>query len=557
MGAGHRRDRCSAAADRRPRPGRPGRRRGLGRDPSADDTGRRVPGAEGLRRDVEQLPREPAQRPCGRPAHGHRRRRPHHAARGPRQPGRVRRPRPDVPGVRHRPAAAPDGRGARRPGRGHPAASDRGGRGEHRHTSGSTGRRVCVERRRAAVADRGAARRRGPRRPGHPSARRRAGQGPQRRPRHRADVRRARHPALLRPARGADAVPAQPDPGSHHAPAGRPQAGLPRPGRVVRVDAGAPRAARPGRRPGAHRPGAAGRARQRHLGRRPVHRGRRRRRDPGRAAAHAGDRPRRPVRRAQLRRVGGRRRTPRERRLGPPRPRPRRVRAQARPAPARAAPRGRHRGQRRPRELGSRHAAHVRVRAGSNRPGRRHPGGHGEGRVDVRSGRRARRAGAGDDLRRPGPRAAARGLGRPVAALAQPPRAARHRRCRPGRRVAERPGRRSRHRLPPAQRAEPRTRLRRQPVLPARGRRRVGRVEPVRAAPRPDHRPRPGRLRAGGRRARRRTRHRGPDPHPGPAGVAAPPALGHVVLVPPPRRGPGRRHSRPAGRPGTGGAADR
>src|SRR6476661_4020574 len=241
----------------------------------------------------------------------------------------------------------------RRLGRGHPAASDRGGRGEHRHTSGSTGRRVCVERRSAAVADRGAARRRRPRRPRHPSARRRAGQGPQRRPRHRADVRRARQPALLRPARGADAVPAQPDPGSHHAPAGRPQAGLPRPGRVVRVDAGAPRAARTGRRPGTHRPGAAGRARQCNMDRRPVHRGRRRRRDPGRAAAHAGDRPRRPVRRAQLRRVGGRRRTPWKRRLGPPRPRPRRVRAQARPAAARAAPRGRHRGQRRPCELGS------------------------------------------------------------------------------------------------------------------------------------------------------------------------------------------------------------
>ncbi len=88
------------------------------------------------------------------------------------------RARPDVAGLRHRAGAAPDGRGARRPGRGAPAAAHRRGGGEHRHAPRPAGRRVCVQRRRPALADRGAARRRGPRRPGHPAARRRAGPGP-------------------------------------------------------------------------------------------------------------------------------------------------------------------------------------------------------------------------------------------------------------------------------------------------------------------------------------------------------------------------------------------
>ena len=190
------------------------------------------------------------------------------------------------------------------------------------------------------------------------------------------------------------------------------------------------------------------------------------------------------------------------------------------------------------------------------RPRRGHPRADSQGRVDVRTRRRPRRARPGGDLRRPRARPAARGLGRPARG--------------PGTACTSGSSPSSRIPAPGSSRCSPRRRTsgflqlsglnrvpgsRREPLLPARGGRRLGRVEPVGAPAGADHRPRPRRRGAGRSRARRPPGHRGADPHAGAPGVAAPAALGHVLRLPARRRRPRRWRGGPAGRPRSGRAA--
>ena len=240
-------------------------------------------------------------------------------------------------------------------------------------------------------------------------------------------------------------------------------------------------------------------------------------------------------------RVGGRRAAARRRRVGGARRRPGRVRAQARPAPPQPRPPVRQRGQRRPGDVGARHAALDGLRARPPRPGG------------------AARAAA---CRRPSswPPTTA-----PASCCSTTSSAASGSRCGTTStkewhslhrrrvtvtgegtpRVTVLDGR-ARRRVPAALGAQPGAGRHDERLLPARGRRRLGRLEPVRAAARPDDRARraagPGRRHRGRRRhpAGRADRWRAHD-RAGRAGVAAAAAVRNVVQLPGARRRPGRQ----------------